>query len=492
MKRFGSTYIFAGLVAALAGYAYFFEYKKGAEDEKKKEESAKLFSLQQESVQALEVESKGQSIRLVKAKGGSSTVPEAVQWRMEKPLSDYADIYAVNSLLSMLSTEKSEETIAEGAEADFATFGLNNPLGKIRFFQEDSGQLKSGTLIVSSESALGGRRYAAREGESKVLLVGYGPESQVNKTPEDFRSKKLFHGVVNDIERVTVSSQKEGGKTILKLEKDKDQWFLREPIKLSAENGQVTSFLNQIEGLSGTAIVSNSADPKTSTGREELKKRLLATPALRLDLTTKGASNLTLEFGAARDGKTYAKTSDRAAILEFPSTATDALLKGPDDFRDRRGPFRFDASRVSQIRVHSALTTIEVKKDTKGWQLATPVEGQQLDAEQVETLLTRLQELEVVHFLGTDKNLKLVPTKGEVVLKDSEGKLVFSVAWTESSQSQMKRKNQASLTGNLMLAKSSQSEEWLQVDSAKLASLPMQTLLVVPTPGNAQSTENKK
>lgn len=452
MKSFKGTYIFAALVAGVVIYAYVFEFKKGEEEEKQKEQSARLFVVEQDKIDAVTVSSKGGSLDLKKVGQG---------WKIFLPAEDYADIYAVNSLLSVIATEKSDDTVAEGAEADPKVFGLSEPLGTIKFQAGD----QSGALVVSQESAIGGKRYAMREGESKILLVGYGPEGQVNKTSLDFRSKRAVNIPFTDVESLSIEGRLASRRSRVQLKKVDGNWNLLHPVEVQADNGSVASYLTQLEGLSANTIVSDK-----STDASELKKRLLSSPTILVDVQSKDGRTFRIEVGAPKDSKTHVRVSDRTALLEFPQAATDALVKEADDFRDRKAPFKFDKAAVSQIHVQSSLAQYQILKGPKGWSLETPV-PKVLAEEQLEALLVGLSNLEVKHYLGGGAGAKLDPARGEVVLKDASANVLLSLKWSDDPRNP-----------GLYFARSSLSQELLHVESSRVSILPMQTLVAEPTP----------
>jgi len=460
MKSFKGTLVFAALVAGLVAYAYFFEFKKGEEEEKQKEQAARLFAVEQDKIDEVTVTTKTGSFDLKRA---------GTTWKIFSPTEDFADVYAVNSLLSVISTEKSEETVAEGAEADPNVFGFTEPMGTIKFKAGD----QSGALIVSQDSAIGGRRYAMREGEAKVLLIGYGPEGQVNKTSLDLRSKRAVNSILSDSERLSIEGRLAGQRSRIQLKMVDGKWKMLQPIEVDADNASVSAYFTQLEGLSANAIVSDKRDDGA-----ELKKRLLSSPTIVVETTSKDGKTFRLEVGAQKDSKTHVRVSDRTALLEFPQAATDALVKGPDDFRDRKAPFRFEKTSVSQIHVQSSLAQYQILKGSKDWQLETAVPGKVLAVEQVETLLESLSALEVKHYLGTGAGAKLDPARGEVVLKDSKGNVLLSLKWIDDPKNP-----------GLYFARSNLSTELIHVESSRIAALPMQTLVAEPTPTPAPTAK---
>ena len=116
--KFRTTLIAALLLALFGAYVYFFEFKKAEEEKKQEEEEKKVFSIDWEKLEGLEITNAHGTFlvekREAEAEEGSPADAQQTEWRMTEPLKADADDSAINGMVNNLKGVKLEQVVAGG------------------------------------------------------------------------------------------------------------------------------------------------------------------------------------------------------------------------------------------------------------------------------------------------------------------------------------------------------------------------------------------
>ncbi len=375
MRRWRIPVAFAALVG-LAAYVYFFEIKSGAEKQKKKEESEKVFSFEPEQITAITLSHSGESIRLEKS---------GEHWKILQPLPAVPDSEAVVRLLTSLQSMRISHEL--GKQADLSPYNLQNPQVTLELTVQEGKQLPA--LFVGDDSPTGGGAYA-RVGQDGQILIVSGADSVRGATLYSLRDKTFFKFDPAKLAGLRLHRDKEE----IALKKQDGKWSLQSPVSAPAEDSTISDLLYSLERLTVTEFV----DEKPS--HETLAKRGLAPP--RINVAFHGEewkSDPELSLGAADAGSLYAIHPESGALVKISDSVEPKLKSTPMDLR-RKDLMPMQRWDLAGLRITGALpAALELKrKGEKEWDRVSPAPGI-LPDESVDTLLRSLTDLKAEGFL---------------------------------------------------------------------------------------------
>lgn len=171
--KFRTTLIAALLLALFGAYVYFFEFKKAEEEKKQEEEEKKVFSIDWEKLEGLEITNAHGTFLMEKreaeAEEGSPAGAQQTEWRITEPLQADADDSAINGMVSNLKGVKLEQVVTESPE-NLEPYGLKEPEIRIALRVAEGAEAPK-PLLVGAKSPIGSNSYAVWEGDDKVLLL---------------------------------------------------------------------------------------------------------------------------------------------------------------------------------------------------------------------------------------------------------------------------------------------------------------------------------
>lgn len=306
MNNFRSTFLFASIVAGIAFYAYKFEYL----DEKQKteaiEEARRVVPLETDWVKEIELNLKGQPLRLVQKAG---------VWYVTEPLEDLAEAAAVENVLHTLTTTKSEEVVS-GDNISWEEYGLSSPKGEISAKTGSREISFEVSTVMTSENEF----YIRPKGQNKVLLVPSSFGELLEKPLRSLRDKNIFRQPLAGIHRVEMVNR---GKAFTLLKKE-GRWVSQEGERPLKENS-VIAFLTYLKRLKADNFVSEKSD------RKDRERFSLQKPRLRISLIEEGRQRVLL-VSPPKEGKLFAHISQRDVIFEIHPRHLANLSKQLRDF----------------------------------------------------------------------------------------------------------------------------------------------------------------
>jgi hypothetical protein len=157
-----TTVIVVVVFAVLAVLVYLVEVRGGQGTPADEEGVVPVLSFELDEAILLKVTdlTTGESVTVTKSPEGA--------WYMTEPFESEGDDTRVEGVLGRLSALSSTRVI-EGEDVNLEAFGLAEPTLRVELGLEDG---ESQVLLVGDENPVGYSRYAQREGEERVYLVG--------------------------------------------------------------------------------------------------------------------------------------------------------------------------------------------------------------------------------------------------------------------------------------------------------------------------------
>lgn len=176
--NFKKTLIFTLILAAVGGFIYFIEMPRN--EKKAESEKAEKKILEIAWGDLTQVELQNPAVKMKFEKTGD-------QWRITQPLEDLVDEYKVRSLINAVQFEVIARRIPN-ENLDLKNFGLDKPRASITFI--DKGQTR--TILIGDNQKVGGNLFVKLADEKDILVVSDALFAAVDKSPSDFRERKLL------------------------------------------------------------------------------------------------------------------------------------------------------------------------------------------------------------------------------------------------------------------------------------------------------------
>lgn len=351
--RLRNTLLLAVIFLLLGAYVYFYELKKG-----KEEEGERLLSFNEDEVESIILSYPQQEIQL--KKGPSK------KWKITQPLQVAADESTISGILATLNTSKVNRTIEENpSPRDLKAFGLDKPQVKVSITLQMEESLP--TILVGGKTPVGNSAYVKREGEPAVFLTNALLRSSLDKKLYDFRNKTIIELKGDAVKQLTL----QGAKGDFALIKKGEEWFIDQPKSYRADQVEIKGMLSTIRNMSARDFLEESPS--------DLKKYGLDQPRLQVTVLMgeKGEQKKIL-FGNKRKGKdeVYLVLDSKGTIYTVYENVLKELDKDLTALRDKEIlPFPRDEAVKLQIDTPQE-SWVLVKKDKGGWEVEPPEKGE--------------------------------------------------------------------------------------------------------------------
>ncbi len=392
--KFRTTLIAALLLALFGAYIYFFEYKKAEEEKKQEEEEKKVFSIDWERLEGLEI-TNAHGTFLVEKRGteaeeGSPAGAQKIEWRITEPLQADADDTTINGLVRNLKGVKLEQVVTESAE-NLEPYGLKEPEIRIAL-QVAEGVEAPQPLLVGAKSPIGSNSYAMWEGEGKVLLLSTHLTPQFDKGLYDLRHKKVFTFKREDVERLRILRS---GDPEIELAKEGDRWEILLPFRARASETEVDQILNKLTTLKAETFVDEAPKDLADYGLER--------PVWTIEIVLKpDQTKATLLIGSLHQaqgkGYLYAKREERPVVVSLGMDLIGTFAKEAEDLREKKiMPFKTWKVRKAELDGKGLDVTLE-KRDGQKWWIEAPIEAR-ADGAKMSVFLGAVNRIEGEEFL---------------------------------------------------------------------------------------------
>ncbi len=299
------TILAAALLILLGLYIYLFEFKEDGE---------RLFPFHVDEVQALTLDYHGQKIRMSKGPSG--------EWVLNENPPVAADKSTIIGILSALSVSQVSRIIEENPnQADLMTFGLDKPLVTVHVGLQSGERLPP--ILVGEKTPIGYSGYVKRMNESQVLLTDAAVRISLERSPNDFRDKRIFHIDQEKVAKLEIQTQNE---SLLLVRSHAGRWKMEAPEQGAAKGQVVFEYLAALLDLRAKSFADDN--PK------DLEKYQLDSPTLTVSMENSAAEKLgTLLIG--KNGEFFAKRVGSPTVYTIDSISYNQINKTASDFLDR-------------------------------------------------------------------------------------------------------------------------------------------------------------
>jgi len=340
--------IVAVLFVGLGAFVYFYEIEGGKKREQAAEEAKKLFQFDKEEVNSISLVRGDGSIILQKENGG---------WKLVAPIEAKADEAAVEGLASELSSTQVERSL-EPESVDWKDYGLESPDLKLTVGLKDgrSLDLELGDKDFNQASVFG--RIPARE---TVLLLPTLLHTSADKELFDFRDKSVLDFDREQVREVRIRARRK----TYRLQKEGEEWSIREPIEARADRSEIRSLLSDLEFA--------RVEEFLERGAGGLKTYGLNAPSSHVDLYLgENRARKTLLIGKQVGTQFYAKDDGGEDVFKIKEDLVEKLKLDLSKLRDRKMA-RFERDQVKRVEVKLSDREFEFARDTEDqWRLRSP------------------------------------------------------------------------------------------------------------------------
>jgi len=369
--KFRSTIIVGLLLAGLGAYAYFVEFK-GEDKKKEKEESKKtLLEFKKDDVAALELQTGGQTIRVIPLSGE--------KWQLTSPMEARADESTVSRILSNFEKLQYQD-IADEQPKDLAPYDLKNPKAVIRIL------LKKGntahTVMIGAKNPVNDVYYVRLDQDPRVYTVPYTVGDVASTTLLDLRDKKLTDFSSEKVEVVDLNT----GTLSLQFRKEGDVWKMKKPVESPASDSEVTSLLSSLEVLRASEFIDQPSTDLSAYGLEK--------PDAVVELTLEKGLHQKITFGKKQGEQRYCRVEGSSGIAKVSNAFSSLFEKKLEDWREKKLVVfnRFDVTDL-RIKMKTADYGFKKGKDEK-WIQESPAKGE-IESEKIQDLLEKLENAEI-------------------------------------------------------------------------------------------------
>jgi hypothetical protein len=385
--RFRGTLALLITCALLGGYLYFYEYKGGEKRDKAKQEENRLWKLESNSIQQIDLVSPTQHITAVRS--GDK------EWKITSPRSLDADSDEINRIASS-AADISRESVLETNTTDLSRFGLKPAQTGLDFKTKDGKEYK---IDFGIKNPTGNSNYATIPGKNEILLVGSYVASTFDKKLEDLRN----HSVLPFEQSETQSLDLQSSKGSVQLAKDGDRWWIQGKEKWAADSSAVSGVLSALSGGRLKEFFDENPDNYTNLGFDKpyidvrlvvgknraIKHLIIGTEKSQLLRKGEKKPKAVPEKKADKDKKEepststpqlyLAKDESRKDLFFVDKELIDKLLKSPSDFRDK-ALAAFQRWDIDSINLTNSQGTFSFAKSSGDWVLGDAKKKTKWDA----------------------------------------------------------------------------------------------------------------
>ncbi len=414
--KFRGLLVAVALAAALGGLVYWSNRSKSG-DTKTTDTTTKVLTIPEDQIREVRIEKTGGEHTLVR-KGDDG------KWQIVEPEPLRADQDTVNSMVSALASLSADKVVEEKVD-DVSPYGLNKPGLTVKVVRKDG---KTFDVAIGDEVLTGSGSYARVAGDPRVFTIASYTKSNLEKTANDLRDKRLLTFDSEKLTRVNVNAQ---GQDIEFGKNNQNDWQILKPRPLRADGSQVEELIRKLK----------DAKMDTSVLPEDAKKAAAAfASGARVAVATvsDASGNQQLEVRKDKDKNYYAKSSVVDGVYKVGSDLGEGLDKKLEDFRNKK-LFDFGWSDPTKVEVRSGTNApVTYAKSGEKW-----MAGQkQMDAASVQGLVDKLRDLSAVKFLEAGSG----PTVFEATVTSNDGKRVEKVTVMKQGEKYFaKRENEPSI-----------------------------------------------
>ncbi len=301
------------------------------------------------------------------------------KWQITAPKSLPADADAVSSMLSTLSSLSSDRAVEDKATS-LDQYGLTQPTIELDIIDKNK---KTSRLLIGDDTPSGTAVYAAIAGDPRVFALSSYKKSNLDKSPNDLRDKRLLTFDSDKASSMELTAKKQ----TITFGRSKDEWQIVKPKPFRADRSQVEELLRTLR------------DAKMDLSASEDEKKVAAAFSSSTPLATARVTDVSgtqeLQVRKNKDDY-YAESSAVAGIYKISSGTGPGLDKGLDDFRNKK-LFDFGFADPDKIELHDGSKSYFLTRSGSDWWS----NGTKMDSGTVSALIDRIRDLSASKFPET-------------------------------------------------------------------------------------------
>src|SRR6266481_4504821 len=271
------------------------------------------------------------------------------KWQITAPKSLPADADAVSSMLSTLSSLSSDRTVEDKATS-LDQYGLTQPTIELDITDKNR---KTSRLLIGDDTPAGTAVYAAIAGDSRVFALSSYKKSNLDKSPNDLRDKRLLTFDSDKASSIELTAKKQ----TITFGRSKDEWQIVKPKPFRADRSQMVELLRTLR------------EAKMDLSASEDEKKVSAAFSSSTPLATARVTDVSgtqeLQVRKNKDDY-YAESSAVAGIYKISSGTGPGLDKGLDDFRNKK-LFDFGFADPDKIELHDGSKNYSLTHSGGDW-----------------------------------------------------------------------------------------------------------------------------
>ncbi len=396
-----SLILSTGVLVALVGTLYWSEHRKPKEETTvSADTSPVILKLDEASITQVDLKKKD-AAAIVLAKSSSGN------WQIMQPQQLGADQNTVSSLVSTLSSLRSERVVDDKA-SDLSAYGLAQPAIEVDLTEKDN---KNQKLLIGDDTPTSSAVYAMLSGDPRVFTIASYSKTSLDKSVNDLRDKRLLTVAADKISRVDLVRNSQ----TIEFGRDKDEWQILKPKPLRADSMQVGELVQKLTDarmdVSGSGAGAKDAASAFAHG----------TPVAFAKVTDLSG---TQELQLRKDKDTYyAKSSVVEGAYKVDSSLGQAMDKGLDDFRNKK-IFDLGFGDPDKIEMHNGSKAILLSRSGADWWS----NGKKMDAIGAQDFVSALRDLSATKLVDSGFTAPVA----EIMVSSDSGKKVEKVSIAKS------------------------------------------------------------
>jgi hypothetical protein len=351
MKKFGSTIVFAAIVAAFSGYAVF-EYRKSVKEEEMKPKEGRLYPLMStDQVKSIFYKGSDGEVEITKDSG---------VWKIVKPIADNADSEEIEGYLTKLfEMDVTIPNFKKGEVVNWKQYGLDQVGYVLELATADGTKHK----IEIGDTTFDEGFYIRRDGGNE-LIAGPRTVGEFRRFALDKMRDRRVSGLSTDWDEFQYKNHSDKNKFVLDLKREGGRWISKSSSKVVWDEGILASLIQSVQGLRGDAVVTPDANLK--------KKYSMNAPIVAFQIRNKNEKSETqvtdLFVSKEVDLKAYVQVGKQERWIEISPAQLTELKKSLVDLRDKKAHFRWSSDKASTFLVKRGdKKVLELKKDLGEW-----------------------------------------------------------------------------------------------------------------------------